>query len=126
MKLPAIIPAVVFFIGGLTSCNQSPQENIPVISTEQATVKESLTERKQIIVDVRTVEEWNEDGHAQCSVNIPLDEIGKHVAELKAYDDIILVCRSGNRAETAKSILQQEGIMHITNKGSWRNINCSP
>lgn len=126
MKPLFILIALAFFWGGLMSCHQSPPENIHVNSTEEATVKESPTGKKQIIVDVRTVEEWNEDGHAQCTINMPLDEIDKHVAELKGYDEVVLVCRSGNRAETAKSILQQEGITHITNKGSWRNINCSP
>lgn len=50
---------------------------------------------KEIIVDVRTVEEWIEDGHADCSVNYPLAEFDSKIEELKGYDKVILVCRSG-------------------------------
>lgn len=126
MKPLIILTLLAFFTGGLISCNQSATENIPVYRTDQSAVKNSDKAGKQIIIDVRTVEEWEQDGHAECTVNMPLDEIEKHISELKSYDDVIIVCRSGNRAEAAKSILEQQGIRNITNKGSWRNVNCSP
>ena len=31
------------------------------------------SDMKQIIVDVRTIEEWENDGHADCTVNYPMD-----------------------------------------------------
>jgi rhodanese-related sulfurtransferase len=37
-----------------------------------------------IIVDVRTAEEWNQDEHAACSVNYPLDELNASIEKLKA------------------------------------------
>ena len=79
---------------------------------------------KTIIVDVRTIEEWNEDGHADCSVNYPLDQIGSKIDELKKYDNIVLVCRSGNRAGIAKRQLETAGLTNIENKGAWQNIAC--
>lgn len=80
---------------------------------------------KTIIVDVRSVEEFNIDGHAKCSVNYPLDKIENYVDTLLDYDQIILVCRSGNRANIAKSILAQHGLTNAENRGEWQNINCN-
>lgn len=80
---------------------------------------------KTIIVDVRTQDEYNMDGHAECSVNYPLDKIENFVDTLRDYEQIILVCRSGNRANIAKSILAQYGIINVENKGEWQNIHCN-
>jgi len=80
---------------------------------------------KTIIVDVRTADEYNMDGHAECSVNYPLDKIEVHIDSLQNYDQIILVCRSGNRANIAKSILAQHGLTNVENKGEWQNIHCN-
>lgn len=79
---------------------------------------------KTIIVDVRTVEEWNNDGHATCTVNYPLDELSTKIETLKAFEKVIVVCRSGNRANAAKEMLEQTGIKNVENKGAWQNIVC--
>lgn len=80
---------------------------------------------KTINVDVRSSEEFNMDGHAECSVNYPLDRLETYIDSLREYEQIILVCRSGNRASIAKSILAQHGITHVENKGEWQNILCN-
>jgi rhodanese-related sulfurtransferase len=77
-----------------------------------------------IIVDVRTVAEWENDGHANCSVNIPLDQLEARMGELKKDQKIVLVCRSGGRAGTAKQMLEGAGFTQLENKGAWQNIDC--
>jgi len=84
-----------------------------------------MTTTKDIIVDVRSPEEWEFDGHANCSVNFPLDEIQERVEELKKYEHITLVCRSGNRASVAKRILESAGIKNVENLGAWQNVSCA-
>ncbi len=84
-----------------------------------------MTTTKNIIVDVRSTEEWDFDGHANCSVNFPLDEIQERVEELKKYEHITLVCRSGNRAGVAKRILESAGIKNVENLGPWQNVSCA-
>ncbi|MCK9403646.1 MAG: rhodanese-like domain-containing protein [Chitinophagaceae bacterium] len=79
---------------------------------------------KTIIVDVHTVEEWNNDGHADCTVNYPLDELSTKIETLKAYEKVIVVCCSGNRANAAKEMLEQSGIKDVENKGAWQDIAC--
>jgi phage shock protein E len=107
--------ASVFFLSSftLTSCSAAAAGD----QTKTAT-------KEEIIVDVRTVAEWNDDGHADCSVNYPLDEIDKHAEELKSYKKVTLVCRSGNRANTAKSQLENLGVKNIINLGPWQNVVC--
>lgn len=107
--------AVITMMLTLTHCNSQSQKN---------TTTEKTKNMKTIIVDVRTIEEWNEDGHADCSVNYPLDQIGSRIDELKKYDNIVLVCRSGNRAGIAKRQLENAGLINIENKGAWQNIAC--
>jgi rhodanese-related sulfurtransferase len=77
-----------------------------------------------IIVDVRTVAEWENDGHANCSVNIPLDQLEARMGELKKDQKIVLVCRSGGRAGTAKQMLEGAGFTQLENRGAWQNIEC--
>lgn len=77
-----------------------------------------------IIVDVRTVAEWENDGHANCSVNIPLDQLESRMGELKKDQKVVLVCRSGNRAGKAKELLEGVGFTQVENKGAWQNIEC--
>jgi rhodanese-related sulfurtransferase len=77
-----------------------------------------------IFVDVRTVEEWNNDGHANCSINIPLDQLEARMGELKKDQKVVLVCRSGKRAGTAKELLEGAGFTQVENSGAWQNITC--
>lgn len=94
-------------------------------ATEKAVVSPvDTTFFKTIIIDVRTTEEWIDDGHAGCSVNFPLAELDKKIDSIKAFDRVVLVCRSGNRSEVAKELLEQAGIKNVENRGAWQNIRC--
>lgn len=105
------------------SCsNLSKEKNLQNQSNKPSDT--TLFLEKKIIVDVRTPEEWNEDGHADCTVNFPLDKLTNHLDTLKQFQKIVLVCRSGNRAGQAKIILSDMGINNIENGGSWTNIKC--
>jgi len=105
------------------SCSDFSKEKNKQYQSGQLSDSTSLVEKK-IIVDVRTPEEWIEDGHAACTVNFPLDDLTNHMDTLKQFQKIVLVCRSGNRAEQAKNILKDEGLNNIENEGSWTNIKC--
>ena len=64
------------------------------------------------ILDVRTPAEFD-SAHIDGSLNVPLDVLDKHskqVAERLDGDDIVLVCRSGQRATRAAQLLQGAGV----------------
>ena len=108
------------------SCNSSSGQRKNNTAQSKPSVTQNLnnSDMKKIIVDVRTKEEWEHDGHTNCSVNYPLDNLMDKLDELKKYDSITLVCRSGARASHAKELLYSAGIKNIENKGSWKNIDC--
>lgn len=103
----------LFILAGTVSCSNAQQNNEAMDTNE-----------KTIIVDVRTTDEWKYDGHADCSINFPLDQFKSKIDSLKGYDKVVLVCRSGNRAQAAESMLRSAGIKNIENKGSWKNVKC--
>jgi rhodanese-related sulfurtransferase len=53
-----------------------------------------------------------------------LNELEQSVDSLKKYKQIGIVCRSGNRAEQAKTFLSSQGLSDVRNLGAWQNINC--
>ncbi|MGZ4099698.1 MAG: rhodanese-like domain-containing protein [Bacteroidia bacterium] len=86
---------------------------------------QNASKMNEIIVDVRTEDEWKNDGHSNCSVNYPLDQFDSKIEELKKYDKVILVCRSGGRAGVARAKLLNAGYKNkVENLGPWQNIVC--
>ncbi len=115
----SIITALVMLLS-LTQCNSQTKST----TMENSNAKQTAV--NEIIVDVRSIEEWNEDGHADCSVNYPLDQFESKIEELKKYDKVVLVCRSGNRAGIAKAKLQNAGYTkEIENLGAWQKVTCT-
>ena len=64
-----------------------------------------------IILDVRTPEEYNNDGHIKNAILIPLDELKNKVDELKKFKNkkILVYCRSGHRSVSASRFLSNLG-----------------
>ncbi len=119
MKYFKLSLVAIMLMFGLLSCTNSKEK--PDVTETNST---DTAIAKTIIVDVRTVEEWENDGHANCSVNYPLAGLDKKIETLKAYDKIVIVCRSGSRAGVAKEMLEQAGFKNVENKGAWQNIDC--
>ena len=80
------------------------------ISVDQAY---ELYEEGTFLLDVRTPEEW-EDYHVEGTTLIPLDELESRVDELPRDEEIVVVCRSGNRSQVGRDILRKAGISQST------------
>jgi rhodanese-related sulfurtransferase len=114
LKMAAVLLLTVL---GFTKCNSQTKQEIMKTNNSASA--------KEIIVDVRTKEEWVQDGHSDCSVNYPLDQFDSKIEELKKYEKVTLVCRSGARAGVAKSKLISAGYKNkVENLGPWQNITC--
>jgi len=76
-----------------------------------------------LMVDVRTPAEFRQ-GHVPGAVNIPLQELGRRLAELGPRDQsIVLYCRSGQRSAHARQILVDAGHEAVHDLGAmsrWR------
>lgn len=84
--------------------------------------REIIHAKQGTIVDVRTPAEF-QSGNAVGSVNIPLQEIGKRMDEIKNLKQpLVLCCASGGRSGQATQFLAQQGI-ECCNAGSWLTVN---
>lgn len=79
------------------------------------------------VVDVRSPEEWAE-GHLERSTLVPLPELAGRLGEVEALvggdktKPVIVVCRSGARAEKARALLLQDGFTNVKNAGGWTSL----
>ncbi|MCB0793842.1 MAG: MBL fold metallo-hydrolase, partial [Flavobacteriales bacterium] len=63
---------------------------------------------KPLVIDVRKKSEYDSQ-HVEGAVNIPLNRINQHLAEIPKDKPIILHCQGGYRSMIAASLLKQRG-----------------
>ena len=76
-----------------------------------------LLSENEIIVDVRTIEEWN-TGHLESAIHIEWQDILRISETVTKDKKIYLYCRSGNRSGKAAKILNDAGYFQAINAGS--------
>ncbi len=101
----AVIAIGAFFFWQL-SASGLPAE----ISVAQAYEKR---EAGAFILDVREPSEWNEF-HVPGATLIPLGQLADRVNEVPRDQEVVVVCRSGNRSQQGRDILQQAGFTQVT------------
>ena len=80
-------------------------------TSQRITTKEfekAYKEDSPVIIDVRKKSEYDSE-HVIGAINIPLNEINKHLAEFPKEKPFILHCAGGYRSMIASSILKQRG-----------------
>lgn len=82
---------------------------------------QDLVQNGAIVLDVRSPSEYKQD-HIKGSINAPLNELLKHISNIKKDTPIISCCASGMRSATAKSILKSNGFEQVYNGGSWSSL----
>ena len=94
----------------------SPEEK----KSARAKIKEGA-----LVVDVRSPDECAA-GHFDVATNIPVQEIKGRLGELGAKDRaIVLYCRSGARASSAKTTLVDAGFTNVLNAGGLTDLRQS-
>ena len=120
IALATLLITLLLFGCSSKQAQQTPTDTATYtqISTAQA-VELMQTEKDYIILDVRTVEEYNA-GHIPNAICIPNESItDKEPPELPDKDQLILVyCRSGRRSKEASQKLADLGYTKITEFGS--------
>jgi rhodanese-related sulfurtransferase len=69
---------------------------------------------KPVMIDVRTKEEFKA-GHIPGARLMPLDQLPQLAKSLNPEDELILVCRSGNRSMQAYRYLERLGFKKLQN-----------
>ena len=94
--------------------------NTPLASTVSVREAYELAQKGAFVLDVRTVEEWNEF-HAPDSTLIPLDQLPSRLNEVPRDRQIVVVCRSGNRSQQGRDILLNAGFVQVTSMAGGLN-----
>lgn len=90
------------------------------IADDNHVIQDYLT-KECLIIDVRTPMEYHE-GHAPDSELVQMHEIPMQVERFKQLNKpIVLVCRTGSRAEAVKNYLLRFGI-DVVNAGPWQAV----
>lgn len=108
----------VVLLALLCGCAPQDEEKIEKMTYTQITMDKAVemmeSESGYIILDVRTVEEFNER-HIPGAICVPNESIGAEpIEELPQKDQLILVyCRSGRRSKEAAEKLSAMGYSNI-------------
>lgn len=106
-----VMLVAMILVGVWLAGQSTAQTTLPLtISVEEAAQKR---DQGAFILDVRTVEEW-EEGHIPNATLIPLDELPVRLSEVPSDREIVVVCRSGNRSQVGRDILLDAGFEQVT------------
>ncbi len=107
-----VLIAIVALVGITSIILDSTQAQI---DENEISVLQAYEKYQQgvFLLDVRTLEEW-QDYHIPNTTLIPLDELEARLNELPRDQEIVVVCRSGNRSKTARDLLLQAGFTNVT------------
>ena len=79
---------------------------------------------KKIVIDVRRPDEFSK-GHAEGSINVPLQEMEQRLEEIKKITHpIVVVCGGGSRHVKAFELLKNHGI-ESEKGGGWKDVGKS-
>jgi rhodanese-related sulfurtransferase len=102
----ALVALIIFVVIRLQSQNNLPAE----ITIQEAYQK---YERGAFLLDVREQDEWDEY-HIPNTTLIPLGQLKDRVDELPRDQEVVVVCRSGNRSQEGRDILLEAGLKDVT------------
>jgi len=116
-KLIAVLIVTMIVFSGCGTVSEKTDSDYKKISAEAA--KNRMDENKDvIIVDVRTLSEYNE-GHIDGAILIPNETIKdtppEQLTDLDA--EILIYCRSGNRSQQAAEKLIKLGYTNVYDFG---------
>ena len=97
-------------------------KKVDVVSMDE--FQNKILDQKTVILDVRTEEEYfGPLGHIEGSILIPINELENRLIELHEYkkNTIYVVCRSGNRSELGKNILNENNFTAVNVDGGMLN-----
>lgn len=103
-----------FLAGGMLAWGMSglPVARVPVIAPRDAHAMVSSGEA--VLLDVRSAEEW-QAAHAEQSIHIPWHDLRTRHAELDPARQYAVMCKGGQRASIAASILMMHGFSQVLN-----------
>ena len=100
--------AIGYLKGGFNTWKKAGKETDMVNRITAKELEATYKHSDVLLVDVRKKSEYDSE-HVIDAVNIPLNQINNHLAELPKEKPFILYCAGGYRSMIAASILKQRG-----------------
>lgn len=95
----------------------------PIMTADEAV--SIYSPETHVLLDVRNVGEY-EKGHVSGSINIPVDELRRRVAEVPKGKDVFVYCAVGFRGHLAVRILKDNGYASVRNiTGGYTSIQAT-
>jgi rhodanese-related sulfurtransferase len=120
-------PVVATVLASCGGSQASEEGSLPMNITVQDLANRINSDEGILVLDVRTPEEYVQDGHVPGSVLIPLQDLAMRMNEVPKDKPVACFCRSGNRSQVACDMLRQQGYTNVTNVlggiGAWRGAN---
>lgn len=118
---------LLIVVVGVSACGYLQQnQSAPAASVadypQEITVQEAAVKKEQgaFILDVREPDEWQEH-HIPGSTLIPLGDLPNRLNEVPEDQEVIVVCRSGNRSRSGRDILLNAGFSTVTSMNGGLN-----
>jgi rhodanese-related sulfurtransferase len=114
--------AVLAIIGFIYLNNGDAPTEEAISYPMEISVDEAVAKRDEgaFILDVRQPEEWQEY-HVPGSTLIPLDQLASRLDEVPEDQEIVVVCRSGNRSQEGRDILRNANFSSVTSMAGGLN-----
>jgi len=111
----AAVVLIGVIVGAVLIFNQPGEKQAENALPSEISVQEAynLYQDGVFLLDVRTQGEWDEI-HVPNATLIPLDELEGRVNELSKDQEIVVMCRSGNRSQVGRDILRNAGFENVT------------
>ncbi len=99
--------------------------NFESVTAEQANAMLQKDSNNTVLIDVRTIGEYQGDGRIKGAVLFPLQTLGSDLAKLEKYKNkkLLVYCRSGSRSVSATRMLVGAGFSAVNMSGginSWK------
>ncbi|ACL24056.1 rhodanese-like domain-containing protein [Chloroflexus aggregans] len=115
-----LMTTIVLTACGTAATTTSPATKLPA-EINVARLKTMLDRQENFfLLDVRTPQEFVQDGRIAQSTLIPLQELEQRLSELPTDKPIVCICRSGNRSAAACDLLRSRGFEVINVAGGMR------
>jgi rhodanese-related sulfurtransferase len=129
MKYITLVLLVSLQFVVITSCSSAQNEAKHTSSatkeqnngSNEAQAQSGIDFANAVFVDVRTPGEF-QGGTFKNATNIPVNELSSRLNELDKADQIVVFCRSGARASSAKNILESNGFTNVVNGINTANL----
>ena len=113
--------ALIIFAVAVGFSPKTADKDVVVLPLEvSVTEAYQMREEGAFVLDVREPHEW-EAGHIPDATLIPLGQLESRLNEIPDDQEILVVCRSGNRSAQARNILKNEGFKNVTSMAGGMN-----